>query len=79
MSDTPIYDNVNNGDEKARPWILTEAGRRWLYSIAAAVLVVVAGYMGLSAAEQESWLSLVSAVLNVGGAAALGYARKKVN
>lgn len=89
MSDTPIYDNVGSESEyqdtdsmhvkDTRAWIVTEQGRRWLYSIAAAVLVIVAGYLGLSAAEQESWLNLVSAVLNVGGAAALGYARKRVN
>ena len=78
MNDTPIYDNVGNAPEGGRPWIVTEAGRRWLYGVAAAVLVVVAAYLGISAADQESWLNLVSAVLNVGGAGALTYANKKV-
>lgn len=60
------------------PWILSGPGRRWLYTVAAAILVVVAGYLGLSAGDQESWLNLVGAVLNIGGAGALTYARKKV-
>ena len=88
MSDTPIFDDLNNPDEheenvpkrsEARAWILTEPGRKWLYTIAAAVLVVVAGYFSIDAATQEAWLSLVAAVLNIGGAGALTYARVKVD
>lgn len=90
MNDTPIYDSVGNEDEptgdpsieakhgETGPWILSGAGRRWLYAVAAAILVVVAGYLGLSAGDQESWLNLIGAVLNIGGAGALTYARQKV-
>lgn len=90
---TPIYDaTVNDAasvndeptpepalDPAPEPaWIFTSAGRRWLYSIAAALLVVVGGYLGIDAAQQESWLSLVGAILNIGGAGALTYANRKV-
>lgn len=70
-------DEFNSQPEKAKPWILTADGRRYLYAVAAAVLVVVAGYLGLDAAQRESILSLVGAVLNIGGAAATTYAITK--
>lgn len=87
---TPIYeatvnDAANVNDEPTPEpapepaWIFTAAGRRWLYSIAAALLVVVGGYLGIDAAQQESWLSLVGAILNIGGAGALTYANRKVS
>lgn len=92
--DTPLYEQVASNDPtldrlegmerieakhgETGPWILSGPGRRWLYAVAAAILVVVAGYLGLSAGDQESWLNLIGAVLNIGGAGALTYARQKV-
>lgn len=69
--------DVETTDERT-PWLLSEAGRRYLYSVAAALLVVVGAYLGIDAADRESWLSLVGAILNVGGAGALTYAQAKV-
>lgn len=49
--------------------------RQWIYGIAAAVLVLLGGYGIFTAEEQQNILALVTAVLNLGGAAALGLAR----
>lgn len=80
MSDTPIFDNVDkNEDPRKTPWILSPEGRRWIYSVAAALLTVVAVYLGVSAADQETWLNLIGAILNIGGASALTYATRKID
>lgn len=48
--------------------------RQWLYGIAAAVLVLLGGYGIFSAEEQQNILSLITSILNLGGAAALSLA-----
>lgn len=45
--------------------------RQWLYGIAAALLVLLGGYGFFTAEEQQNILSLVTAVLNLGGVVAL--------
>lgn len=51
--------------------------RQWLYGVAAAVMVLLGGYGIFSAEEQQNILSLITAVLNLGGAAAFGLAANK--
>lgn len=65
--------------EKKTPWIFTPDGRRWLYGVFAAALVVVAAYLGLTAEQSENWLNLIGALLNIGAAGALSYANRKVD
>ena len=48
--------------------------RQWLYGIAAAVLVLLGGYGFFTAEEQQNILTLITAILNLGGAAALSLA-----
>ena len=43
--------------------------RQWIYGVAAAVLVLLAGYGFFTAEEQENILNVIVAVLNLGGSA----------
>lgn len=44
--------------------------RQWIYGIAAAVLVLLAGYGFITAEEQDNILNVVTAVLNLAGSSA---------
>lgn len=93
MSDNPIFDNIGNEPEHDRlegfekmeakhddtgRWITSLAGRKYIYGVASAVLVVAAAYFGIDAVTQENWLALAGAVLNLGGAGATVLAGKNV-
>ena len=54
------------------------AFRRWLYGVAIAVLVFLGGEGIISSAQQENISGIVSSVLQVAPAAALGLAIRKV-
>lgn len=93
MSDSPIFDGVGRGgeagpykdtdsmhvkDTQSGHWITSLAGRKYVYGVASAVLVVAAAYFGIDAVTQENWLNLAGAVLNLGGAGATVLAGKNV-
>lgn len=80
MSDTPIYDGMNSEPEpdKNGTWITSMAGRRYLYAVASAILAAAAMYLGIDAVMRETWLQLIAAILNIGGAATTVVARKNV-
>lgn len=44
--------------------------RQWIYGIAAAVLVLLAGYGFVTAEEQQNILNVIMAVLNLAGSGA---------
>lgn len=81
MNDTPIYNNLENGDtpdEHPVGWF-TPARRRWLYTIAAAALPIIGGLVGWSAVESGNILNLIGAVLIVGGGPVASLARRNTN
>lgn len=51
--------------------------RKWLYGVFAAIMVLLGGYGIFTAEEQQNILALITAVLNIGGAAAFGLAANK--
>lgn len=53
--------------------------RQWLYGVLAALFVVLGGYGFLSAEEQDNYLQLAVAVLNIGGSAGFGLAASRTN
>lgn len=79
MSDTngatPIYDGV--GHEGKKP-LLTEARRRAIYRVVAAVVALLAVYFGVDAVHQELWLNLAGAILMVSGTGAAVLADRNV-
>ena len=56
----------------------TTERRKWLYNIAAAVLVILAGYGFVTAAESDNYLRLAEALLNTGGVVAVAVARNNL-
>lgn len=58
------------------PWLHNyPETRAWIYRILAAVLVIVAGWQGWAAIDNESILNLVAAVLNLSGAVGFGVSK----
>lgn len=51
--------------------------RQWLYAVLSALLTMLAGYGLLSPESQENITEVISAVLNIGGAAGLALASAK--
>lgn len=55
-------------------WIYSTEGRRWIYRVVTALLAVAAIYLGIDAVQQEAWLQLAAAILNISGAGATALA-----
>lgn len=86
MSDTPIYDGMNNpeSDDELREdqtepaqnnttpnkWIPSRAVRLWLYGVAVAAAAVLVGYGVLTVEQGGLWLALGGALLGVSNAVA---------
>lgn len=66
--------------EEAKSWLKADsmALRIWIYKVAMAVLVIVAGWQGWQAVSTQDWLNLLEAVLALSGAGVANMARKNV-
>jgi hypothetical protein len=54
-------------------WIRSAKGRAWLYTVALAVIALLVGYQVLGEAQAPLWVALVTALLAVAPATALGH------
>lgn len=46
-------------------WVVSAAGRRWLYGVTAAGIAVAAGYQLIGDGEAPLWLALAASLLGV--------------
>lgn len=60
------------------PKYLTSERRKWIYNIAIAILLILAGYGFIDSTETDNYTRLIEAVLNIGGVVAVSVARANV-
>lgn len=53
--------------------LLTAKGRTWIYGVALAVIALLVGYQVLSSDQAPLWVALVTALLALAPATALGH------